>query len=324
MNQLATVLLIGLFARNHGPASPPGPQAITPRFWIDSKAGRVLCDNAAGKVAWSRQLDGPLDQWENAALAWDDWRVYVAHNRGVTALAADTGKPLWHAKGPCRKLVVSGRLLLAAGQHEGRWWLTGRGAASGCQVFRTALVGERFDPQRVGEIAGLFLFEGFNDPRPPLTWSAVLIDREGQVRHRFRHRVVAALRLGEERIILTGGGVMRLSLENEARWAMSLGDYGSRVEGSLVVVGGDLVAFLYGPKDDTGVDLVRLNAASGRVVWRARCPELHGRFIDYEQRVTADLEGSELRVTSRGSYGTFVEVLDLRTGRRITRSVSIR
>jgi hypothetical protein len=87
---------------------------------------------------------------------------------------------------------------------------------------------------------------------------------------------------------------------------------------------GDLVAFLYCGIADSGVEVMRLNSATGKVVWRADCAPLGVKHSAYQHEATVAAEGDALRVTSRGSSGTFVEVLDLGSGRQLERTVSKR
>jgi hypothetical protein len=83
---------------------------------------------------------------------------------------------------------------------------------------------------------------------------------------------------------------------------------------------GDLVVFLYELIADSGISVMRLNPESGKTLWSARCAPLgvsHSRYIhQVELAVTKDL----VKVTSRGSAGTFIEVLDLGSGRQLGRT----
>jgi outer membrane protein assembly factor BamB len=108
-------------------------------------------------------------------------------------------------------------------------------------------------------------------------------------------------------------------------WATPLGEgYGLKGGGLVEVDGGDVVAFSYGPISDSGVRLTRLNAATGKVVWRANCAPLGVPHSRYWHTAAAIVEGDRLRVTSWGAAGTFVEVLDLQTGKQLRRTRSKR
>jgi hypothetical protein len=130
--------------------------------------------------------------------------------------------------------------------------------------------------------------------------------------------VVAGLHLGEDRVFLSDQDVGRLSPAEKARWRTPLtfpkGE--GRVAGGLVELPrGDLIAFRYRPTADSEVHLVRIKAGTGEVVWRARCDSLGGGPSKYFHYATVAVDGDGLRVTSRGTSGGFVEVLDLRTGK---------
>jgi outer membrane protein assembly factor BamB len=135
---------------------------------------------------------------------------------------------------------------------------------------------------------------------------------------------VAGLPQGEDRLLLTETEVVRVC-PGKKSWATPLGE-GVRLRGGGLVEadGGDLVAFSYGPISDSGVRLTRLNAATGKVAWRAHCAPLGVGHSQYLHDATVAIEGERIRVTSWGASGTFVEVLDLRKGKQLSRTVSKR
>jgi outer membrane protein assembly factor BamB len=135
---------------------------------------------------------------------------------------------------------------------------------------------------------------------------------------------VAGLPQGEDRLLLTEKEVVRVC-PGKKGWATPLGErYGLKGGGLVEVDGGDVVAFSYGPISDSGVRLTRLNAATGKVVWRAHCAPLGVPHSRYWHAAAVMVEGRQLRVTSWGASGTFAEVLDLRTGKQLKRTVSKR
>jgi outer membrane protein assembly factor BamB len=140
-------------------------------------------------------------------------------------------------------------------------------------------------------------------------------------RFRLPQGAIAGLPWGPDRLILTDRDVVRLS-PSKVAWVTSHGDRDWLGGGGLIEVGGDVVAFLYCPIADSGVLLVRLNAATGKVVWRARCAPLGVDHSKYRHDATVAVEGERLRVNSWGSYGTFLEVLDVRTGKRLKRAAT--
>ncbi len=61
------------------------------------------------------------------------------------------------------------------------------------------------------------------------------------------------------------------------------------------------------------MQLMRLNAAD-KVVWRRYCAGLGVAHSEYSHHAKLAVEGNRIRVTSKGSEGSFVEILDLRNG----------
>jgi outer membrane protein assembly factor BamB len=342
------VLLVGAFAGNSAPVCPNGDETRPPRFKIDHDARRVVGKN--GKSGWSTRLGGLPGLVRPPHLVWDARRVYVSQKDGVTALDAGTGKVLWHSKGPNCRLLLSGDLLLAA---DGRLVLA-RKAASGAEAFKArlpvrskvtpdlvaaALRGEvpwyvvegleavSFNPEPIAEVAGLFLVQAGR--MSPETGAAFLLDRTGRVRHRLDRQVLAGIRQGGDRVLLTSRGVVRLSPQDKILWSVPFGQNEAMEDwflcgGLKQLPGGDLLAFRYSPIDDSGVDLIRFTPSSGRVVWRAGCSGLGVEEIEseYDHEAAVVVKGDTVRVSSKADEGRFVEVLDLRTGKQLKRTVS--
>jgi hypothetical protein len=240
----------------------------------------------------------------------------------VTALDASTGKPLWHAEGPSKSLLVSGRLVVAVGEEGSAWCFVARGAATGVRAFRIPLPAERLDhsPWSAREVAGLFLVQREANWRDE---QAVLIDRQGHVRHRFKGPVVAVSTQSKQGVFLSGGEVVGSSAGRAGRWAVPWASPEPLPGGRLLEVGPDeFVAYVYCPIADSGVQLVRFDVATGKVAWRAQCAPLGVDHSKYRHDVTVAVAGDRLRVTSKGSSGTFVEELDLQTGKQLKRTVS--
>jgi outer membrane protein assembly factor BamB len=323
---IQAALLTLLLASVASPADPPAGDKRSPQYVVDPKARQVVRRDAGGEVKWALTLFGDLDGVRPPHLVWDAQRVYVTHNGGVTALDADTGNVLWHEDGPGDRLLLSGDLLLAtdctSGRHVGDRGrlLTAREAATGRAVFHRRLPVEDFDPLPIEEVAGLFLVQ--TNESASGKGDALLIDRDGAVRHRFDREVVAGVRRGEDQVFLTSKDVVRLSAEDKTLWETPFEERQWPAGGGLVEAGGDLVAFLYGRISDSGVELMRLNPGTGKVVWRARCAPLGVDHSKYRHEAKVTVEGDALRVTSKASGGTFVEVLDLRSGRQRKRTVS--
>lgn len=305
-----------------------GGSRTPPDVRLDADAGQVARLDPAGRVVWSTHLDGYLGGVRPPHLLHDADRAYVTHADGVTALDWATGKALWHTSGPSDCMCLSDRLLLATDcctgdslAGKGRW-VTARAVRDGTEVFRVRLPLHGFDPEPIQVVAGLFLVQTGEDPSG--VGDALLIDRQGRVRHCFGRQVVAGVWRGEDRVFLTSRDVVCLSPDDKKRWAVRFQGPAWIAGGELrVLPGGDLLASLYGRIADTGVQVVRLNPTTGKQVWQVHCPGLGVTHSKYRHEATMAVEGGQVKVTSRGSSGTFVEVLDLGSGRQLKRSESM-
>jgi outer membrane protein assembly factor BamB len=291
------------------------------KFELDQDGVRVLCRDASGKVLWSTRLEGYLGLVRPPHLVWDAERVYVTNDGGVTCLSRDKGKVLWHAKGPEDCLLLSDGLLLAADctsdsglPADGRW-LVARATATGKTIFRVRLPIQRFDPLPIREVAGLFMVEPFSRE------SALLFDRKGRVHYRFDRQVVAGMLLDKDRVFATDRDVVRVSPDGQTRWAIPFRKEEWLAGGQLLKLkNGDLLASLYGRITDSGVQVIRLDPATGKQVWQARCAGLGVGHSVYWHKASMKVGENRVTVTSRAAGGTFVEILDLDSGRQVKRT----
>jgi hypothetical protein len=137
--------------------------------------------------------------------------------------------------------------------------------------------------------------------------------------------VVAEKPLGQDRLVLTNRDVTRVPPGGKVAWSVPFRDPEWTAGGGLLELeGGDLLAFLYCQIADTGVQVVRLDPAGGKQVWRVYCPGLGVTHSGYEHQAEVEIDGGLVKVTSRGSCGTFVELLDLDSGRQLGRGQRMR
>jgi outer membrane protein assembly factor BamB len=314
---VGVTVILGLISPCLGDEGPP--------FTIDDKAGQVVARGPDGKTRWATPLKGHLGGVRDPHLLWDARRVYVTHKDGITALDADTGKVRWQSDGPNARLFLRGDLLLATDCTSPRYvgksgrLLTARSTTNGAEVFRVQLPVEDFDPNPIEEVAGLFLVQTDEDPRG--RGYSLLIDRQGKVRHQLKRQVLAGFRRGDDVVLLTSTDVVCLTSADKVRWTAKVRDHQWIAGGGLVPLGReDALAFRYGCISDSGVDVLRLNLATGKTVWETHCAALgvpHSKYL-HEARVVVE-GGDKVQVTSEASGGTFVEVLDLRTGKQRSR-----
>jgi outer membrane protein assembly factor BamB len=302
----------------------PGKTKTSPPKIAMEKDNKIVKRDGSGKITWSTTLDGPLGRHRDPHLLLDPDRVYVSHGDGVTALEEKTGRVLWHTKGPSDRLYLSGNLLLATdctgGEVgvEGRF-VSARAVANGKEVFKVRLPAKDFDPQPIVEVAGLFLVQICEAADGK--GSAFLIDREGKVRHRFDREVVAGRVIGKDRVFLTSEDMVRVRPDCKVLWTIPVGLHQWPSGGGLVdLPGGNLLAFQYGVISDSGVHVVRVDPAAGKVVWQAHCAPLGVSHSKYRHQATVVVEEKQVKVTSRGSFGRFIEVLHLESGRQVQRT----
>jgi outer membrane protein assembly factor BamB len=300
----------------------PDEPAPPPEYQIDHENHQVI-RLADGKPRWTTKLEGYLGRNRPPHLLWDVHRVYVTHQDGVTALDAETGKELWHSPGLNDRMLLSDDLLLATGSSptEGRamdCWVMARSTTDGRPTFKTKVDVIGFDPMPIEEMGGYFVVQAREHPGG--SGDTCLLDRKGTVRHRLDRQVVAGLRKDDDVVLLTSGDVVRLAQDGKVRWTVAF-DHQWIAGGGLIEVADDLVAFLYGRISDSGVQVIRFTPSTGRVTWRTACRGLGVEHSEYQHRATVALVENQLRVASRASGGASDEVLDVKTGRQLKRSV---
>ncbi len=302
------------------------------RVVIDRDSRAIARVDSNGDCRWKAPLDGYICSARPPHILADTNQAYVTHADGVTALDVRTGKIAWLSHGPeNHRLLLSGDLLLATdcssrtyAAKSGRW-LVARWAATGQEAFRVGLPVEDFDPLPIKEVAGLFLVQVHDLPNG--AGAALLIDRAGQVRHRFDRQVVSVTALGEDRLVLTSRDVVRLGSDGGVRWVVPFADREFIPGGGLFPLPcGDVAAYLYCKIGDSGVRVMRLNPRNGKKKWEASCGPLgcsrSGEVLHskYSQDAVVEFNNGKLVVTSCGD-GTFVEAVDVETGQRVGRRV---
>jgi hypothetical protein len=126
--------------------------------------------------------------------------------------------------------------------------------------------------------------------------------------------------VGKDRVFLTTHKVVRVGADGKEIWAIPLDTPDRLEDGRLVDVPGDgLLCFRYCPISDSGVKLMRFEPRTGKKLWTADCAPLGVSHSEYLHQAAVALDGQQVRVTSRASSGSFVELLDLQTGKRLGR-----
>jgi hypothetical protein len=182
---------------------------------------------------------------------------------------------------------------------------------------------DSFGPYPIEEMAGLFLVQTGEHPGGEGT--GLLFDLKGKVRHRFDHQVITGRLVGTDRVFLTSHEAVCCDASDKVLWTLAFRSPEWIASGGLVTLEtGDLLAFLYGRISDSGVQVIRLNPKTGKQVWQTQCAGLGVPHSKYHHWANVRVDGDRMKVTSRASGGTFVEYLDLASGRQLKRMAPAR
>jgi hypothetical protein len=220
-------------------------------------------------------------------------------------------------------LFLSGDLLLATDctadpyiGKEGRLLLARR-VSDGKEAFRVQLPVKNFYPLPIREVAGLYLVTTYEFFGPA---SALLIDRKGNVWHQFDDEVIDAIQTNNGRAAVTSKDIIGLTTEGQIQWTTPF-PYPEGMPGGGIISLPDntLLAFIYCSASDDGVQLIRCKPDDGAIIWQAKCEGLGVAHSKYFQDVTVTADDHTVNVKSIGSFGTFLETLDLASGKQISR-----
>jgi hypothetical protein len=140
-------------------------------------------------------------------------------------------------------------------------------------------------------------------------------------RHRWGHQVVHWIEQNNTYLLLTNSNVVGLSSDGQTRWVTGLGIDQWYAGGKLQPLpDGDLLAVHYCCASDSGVHLIRLDPRTGEKVWQTSCSRLGMSHSEYDHRAKAEIvSGKYIKVMSKGDGGSFVEILELKSGRSLAR-----
>jgi outer membrane protein assembly factor BamB len=288
---------------------------------INHVTKRLLRRDASGKEQWSIPLGDATGSVRPPYLLVDARRAYVAKD-GVTAFDVTNGQQVWHADGACDRMLLSGDQLLATDHRV----LVARSPANGADIFSCQVpsADEQFDPAPVKVVAGLYLVQTYVRKVRGAT-RAFLVDRKGNVRQHFDWLILDGIADGEDRVFLTDVELLRVADDGAVRWRSPFQNGIGLSDGKILPVpAGDLVVCSYCPVADSVVRVGRFDRTTGEEVWQVSCNALGVAHSEYRQQTSLSISRHLLTVTSDGSYGSFVEVLDLETGRQLARVVDKR
>ena len=133
-------------------------------------------------------------------------------------------------------------------------------------------------------------------------------------------RSAARSGLGADTLIVTTNHLLRMDAGGAITWRRPplANDF---VAGNdfAALPGGDVLVGNYGAINDSGVDLVRLRASDGEIVWRVSAESLGVAHSEYEHRAYLDVRGDVVFVISEASGGGFLEKRSVATGALLMR-----
>jgi outer membrane protein assembly factor BamB len=285
------------------------PEPAFPRI----ESGKVLGRTATGGQ-WSFPLTG-VRSVRPPDLAVTKRMVVVAVDSELIGLDRKTGKVRWRIAAPNDRLHAAGDVVVSVDSNGAlpantNRWLIARRPSDGSEVFRVELPHDS-DPEALVDVGSFLLVR--NDRSP----ASMLVDRTGHVVLKLDERISAAERLQGDWLVVTEKRIARLSPKGETRWELP-GFANDFVMGSGVVMlpDGDAVFYNFGRISDSGVELARVALHDGKVRWRRRTEALgvgHSEYhhVAYVRRIPNE----ELAVVSQGSAGSWLEIVDVETGK---------
>ena len=253
---------------------------------------------------WYRHHSTPLTK-RVVALGLDD---------DIIALDRTSGRVLWRKAAPNDRLVALGDRIIGL---EGnahlpsvpKRWLVAHDANAGNELYRIELP-RKSDPESPIELGALLLVR---NEHPQWT---IAVRASGDVAYKVDERVNKGLPFGADVIVATEKRIARLDPKGTAIWeAGKFEDSFHTGAGFVVLDNADVLIFNYGAISDSGVELVRLSMGDGTVRWRRRAAPVGVSHSKYRHEAyVVRLPGDRLAVVSQGSYGSFLETIDDRTG----------
>lgn len=291
-------------------------------YVVNDVANRVERYARPGELAWFTPIKDPLGPRSLTSIVSNEKTVFVGSTGGVVALEVNSGRLRWQIPEESGHLLLFEDLLLAIQRDStpsggrGTIGLVARRLGTGEPVFKVALP-EHGWVKDIIPLNGLILV---SVEESGFIYTSLLVTPQGRVRNTFDRQVVAGCELAGAEYYLTDVDVRKLEAEGRECWRAPLPRSFSHAGGDLRTVDGDLVVALYERISDSGVQLARIGVDHGACVWATYCEGLHVEHSEYHHEAKVKLlDGRFLEVLSKGSRGSFVEMLDLSTGLSVLR-----
>lgn len=295
----------------------PSREDAGPGIEVNYRKGRVTRRDDKERQIWTTKLAGDFTAISGWCERHDANRIYLSHSEGLAVLDFKSGKLAWQANGRHEDLLLSGELLLAVVDGVGGRRIVARDVATGREKFRYTPPGEGYSLHD-RELAGLFLVQRYRSIG--VNPHALLIDRNGKVAHDFGFEINDVKHFQNDKIVHTRGNIVRVAAGDKDVWVIPFKHPdGYDCGGLLEVPGGELLCYRYGPINDSGVLVMRFDPHTGKKKWEVECEALGVGHSKYHHQASLALATDRVRITSRASSGSFVEILDLKTGKQVKR-----
>jgi outer membrane protein assembly factor BamB len=301
-------------------AEPHGPRAFLvdgfvvdaasgakTRLWpvADQRDGALVRYESDGRVRWRRALPG-VRSVRPPDVATGSGRVVATVDDELFAFDDAAGAPVWKARGPADRLATDGTYLYTTdcSVHPAPRWLVVRRMADGKVTARASLPAD-FDPEVNVDARHVVVVDSSRD-------ETVVLDHAGNRAYALHETLFDSHLLRAGTLVVTNRRIALLDDHGRAVW---------QVGPPRDTVGADVIVANYGAIHDSGIEVTRLRASTGAIVWKTEVPALGVAHSKYVHRAYVVVAGSSVFVVSQGSYGSFFERLSLATGQREKRVV---
>ena len=268
-------------------------------------AGNVKRIRANGGVRWSTPLAGS--------------RPYVAIVAGKISVVSDgdqlrafddaSGKPLWTAPVRTDVLATDGTYVFSTCCSDPDRALIALRTSDGKEAWRAPLAAKSY-PHTIDVETRHLIVRDFSRKM------ALVFDHSGKKLYQIDEWVQVSHLLGSDLLVYTGKRLALYEDDGHLKWSRAplANTFAAGLD--LIEVGTDLVLANYGHFNNSGVDLVRLDRATGALRWESKLAPLGVDHAKSFHIANLQPRGSKLYVVSQCAYGSFYERIDLSTGKR--------
>jgi outer membrane protein assembly factor BamB len=303
-------------------ANPQSIKQVYRPLLADGRSAKRL--NEDGTTRWTAELPGRAFSNRPPYAIVAGKASVVAYDGGLVAFNDENGERLWKQEGPNNRLCAFGELVVAVdctNKKEGeKRLMVARKLSDGSEAWHIKLPPER-EPADVTP-AGECVLVRMDDSKVKY---GKLVSREGKIVLDLPEFVYRAAPREGGWLVATSSRLAQIDAQGKAAWEVSNehADWSPFDRREFMFAGDDIYAWYWGPISDSGVEVRRISAKTGKEAWKARCKSLGVPHSKYRHLAYLELRGEELIVVSQGSGGWFIEVLDTEDGKQVCRWTSL-